>query len=173
MLDLAREYERVRAAVETRVRAVFDAQRFILGQTVEEFEEAFCEFTGCAHANDPCTLTADSVGGSSTADWGVTWTVKQGAATLFTSTANPYNPVLAGSGMVQPRRAADAASYVLAKDGTPSLSFGYNQVRTGAYSETLTFELYNTSSRSETTACRQSPSRSRTTSWASGSNRPM
>ena len=50
MLDLAREYERVRAAVETRVRAVFDAQRFILGQAVEEFEEAFCEFTGCAHA---------------------------------------------------------------------------------------------------------------------------
>ena len=50
MLDLAREYERVRAAVETRVRAVFDAQRFILGQAVEEFEKAFCEFTGCAHA---------------------------------------------------------------------------------------------------------------------------
>ena len=50
LLDLAREYERVRAAVETRVRAVFDAQQFILGQAVEEFEEAFCEFTGCAHA---------------------------------------------------------------------------------------------------------------------------
>jgi dTDP-4-amino-4,6-dideoxygalactose transaminase len=50
MLDLAREYERVRATVETRVRAVFDSQQFILGQAVEEFEEAFCEFTGCAHA---------------------------------------------------------------------------------------------------------------------------
>lgn len=50
MLDLAREYGRVRAAVETRVRAVFDAQQFILGQAVEEFEKAFCEFTGCAHA---------------------------------------------------------------------------------------------------------------------------
>ena len=50
LLDLAREYERVRAAVETRVRAVFDAQQFILGQAVEEFEQAFCEFTGCGHA---------------------------------------------------------------------------------------------------------------------------
>jgi dTDP-4-amino-4,6-dideoxygalactose transaminase len=50
MLDLAREYERVRPAVETRVRAIFDAQQFILGPAVEEFEEAFCEFTGCAHA---------------------------------------------------------------------------------------------------------------------------
>ncbi len=50
LLDLAREHERVREAVETRVRAVFDAQQFILGQAVEEFEQAFCEFTGCAHA---------------------------------------------------------------------------------------------------------------------------
>jgi dTDP-4-amino-4,6-dideoxygalactose transaminase len=50
LLDLAREYERVRAAVETRVRAVFDAQQFILGNAVEEFEQAFCDFTGSAHA---------------------------------------------------------------------------------------------------------------------------
>lgn len=50
LLDLARQQERVREAVETRVRAVFDTQQFILGRTVEEFEEAFCEFTGCAHA---------------------------------------------------------------------------------------------------------------------------
>jgi dTDP-4-amino-4,6-dideoxygalactose transaminase len=50
LLDLAREYARVRAAVETRVRAVFDAQQFILGRTVEEFEQAFCDFTGSAHA---------------------------------------------------------------------------------------------------------------------------
>ena len=50
LLDLAREHERVREAVETRVRAVFDAQQFILGPTVEAFEQAFCEFTGCAHA---------------------------------------------------------------------------------------------------------------------------
>ena len=50
LLDLAREDARVREAVETRVRAVFDSGQFILGATVEEFENAFCEFTGCAHA---------------------------------------------------------------------------------------------------------------------------
>jgi dTDP-4-amino-4,6-dideoxygalactose transaminase len=50
LLDLARQHERVREAVETRVRAVFESQQFILGRTVEEFEKAFCEFTGCAHA---------------------------------------------------------------------------------------------------------------------------
>jgi hypothetical protein len=62
---------------------------------------------------------------------------------------NPYNPILAGSGMVQPRRASDSISYVLAHDGTPSLSFGYDQRRTGTYTETLSFDLYNTGSRSE------------------------
>jgi dTDP-4-amino-4,6-dideoxygalactose transaminase len=50
LLDLVRQHERVREAVETRIRAVFDSQQFILGRTVEEFEEAFCEFTGCSHA---------------------------------------------------------------------------------------------------------------------------
>jgi subtilisin family serine protease len=66
------------------------------------------------------------------------------------SKVSPYNPVLAGSGMVQPRRAVDGLSYVLAHDGTPSLSFGYDQRSNGIYNETLTFELYNTGSRSET-----------------------
>jgi len=50
LLDLTRQRERVREAVETRANAVFDSQQFILGQTVEEFEGAFCEFIGCAHA---------------------------------------------------------------------------------------------------------------------------
>jgi dTDP-4-amino-4,6-dideoxygalactose transaminase len=50
LLDLAREYARVREAVETRVRAVFDSQQFVLGPAVEAFEQAFCTFTGCAHA---------------------------------------------------------------------------------------------------------------------------
>jgi dTDP-4-amino-4,6-dideoxygalactose transaminase len=50
LLDLTRQPERVRAAVETRVRAVFSSQQFILGRTVEEFEEAFCRFVGCDHA---------------------------------------------------------------------------------------------------------------------------
>jgi dTDP-4-amino-4,6-dideoxygalactose transaminase len=50
LLDLTRQPERVRAAVETRVSAVFSSQQFILGRTVEEFEEAFCQFIGCDHA---------------------------------------------------------------------------------------------------------------------------
>jgi PKD repeat protein len=48
--------------------------------------------SGCVHANDPCQFTAASIAGASTADWTVTWTVKQGSTTLFTSSANPYTP---------------------------------------------------------------------------------
>lgn len=50
LLDLTRQHERVSAAVETRVRAVFESQQFILGRTVEDFEKAFCDYVGCAHA---------------------------------------------------------------------------------------------------------------------------
>jgi dTDP-4-amino-4,6-dideoxygalactose transaminase len=50
LLDLTRQRERVREAVETRVSAVFESQQFILGKTVEAFEEAFGQFIGCAHA---------------------------------------------------------------------------------------------------------------------------
>jgi dTDP-4-amino-4,6-dideoxygalactose transaminase len=50
LLDLTREPARVREAVDVRVKAVFDSQQFILGRTVEDFEKAFCEATGCAHA---------------------------------------------------------------------------------------------------------------------------
>jgi dTDP-4-amino-4,6-dideoxygalactose transaminase len=50
LLDLTRQYERVRELVERRVKAVFDSQQFILGRAVEEFEEAFRDFTGCAQA---------------------------------------------------------------------------------------------------------------------------
>lgn len=50
LLDLSREDARVRAAVDERVREVFDSRQFILGRTVEDFEKAFCEATGCAHA---------------------------------------------------------------------------------------------------------------------------
>jgi dTDP-4-amino-4,6-dideoxygalactose transaminase len=49
LLDLTRQPERVREAVQTRVRAVFSSQQFILGKTVEEFEEAFRRFIGCDH----------------------------------------------------------------------------------------------------------------------------
>jgi len=50
LLDLSRQYTRVRAEVDARVKAVFDSQQFILGRTVEEFEQAFRSYTGCAHA---------------------------------------------------------------------------------------------------------------------------
>ena len=50
LLDLTRQAERVRAAVEARVSAVFASQQFILGSTVEAFERSICQFLGCAHA---------------------------------------------------------------------------------------------------------------------------
>lgn len=50
LLDLARQHGRVREAIDDRVRAVFDSQQFILGSTVEDFEKAFCDYVGCAHA---------------------------------------------------------------------------------------------------------------------------
>lgn len=50
LLDLTRQPERVREAVASRVKAVFGSQQFILGRTVQEFEEAFRRFIGCDHA---------------------------------------------------------------------------------------------------------------------------
>jgi len=50
LLDLSRQHERVRAAVDKSVKTVFDSQQFILGKTVTDFEQAFCDYTGCAHA---------------------------------------------------------------------------------------------------------------------------
>jgi minor extracellular serine protease Vpr len=64
--------------------------------------------------------------------------------TAVQSKVSPYNPRIAGSGMVQPRRAADTVAYVLATDRTPNLSFGYDQIRLGQYRETKSFTIYNT-----------------------------
>jgi dTDP-4-amino-4,6-dideoxygalactose transaminase len=50
LLDLTRQHGRVGEAVASRVTAVFESQQFILGRSVAEFEQAFCDFTGCAHA---------------------------------------------------------------------------------------------------------------------------
>jgi len=50
LLDLSRQHERVREAIESRVSAVFANQQYILGPTVEEFEQEFCDYVGCAHA---------------------------------------------------------------------------------------------------------------------------
>ena len=69
--------------------------------------------------------------------------------TAVQTKVSPYDPRLAGSGMVQPRRAVDAVVYALAGDGTASLSFGYDQRRSSGYSETLSFDLYNRGPRTE------------------------
>ena len=67
--------------------------------------------------------------------------------TAVQSKVSPYNSRIAGSGMVQPRRAADTVAYVLATDRTPNVSFGYDQVRLGQYRETKSFTIYNTGSK--------------------------
>jgi PKD repeat protein len=54
------------------------------------------EKTGCANSGSPCSFLAKSVGGGSTSDWTILWTLKNGSgATLATSAANPYSPSLA------------------------------------------------------------------------------
>ena len=72
--------------------------------------------------------------------------------TAVQSKVSPYNARIAGSGMVQPRRAADTVAYVLATDRTPNLSFGYDQVRLGQYRETKSFTIYNTATRTSPTS---------------------
>jgi subtilisin family serine protease len=66
--------------------------------------------------------------------------------TAVVSKIVPYNPRLSGSGMVWPVRAVDTSAFVLAGDRTPSLSFGYDPTRNGAYRETKHFTIYNRSS---------------------------
>jgi len=60
---------------------------------------------------------------------------------------SPFNSRIAGSGMVQPRRAVDSVGYVLATDRTPNLSFGYDQIRIGTYRESKSFTIYSTSAK--------------------------
>ena len=55
-----------------------------------------------------------------------------------------YNARLAGSGVVQARRAVDTVGLATTGPGTASLSFGYEPLG-GAYSETQTITLWNTS----------------------------
>lgn len=53
LLDLARQSAQTKGvaeAVQSRVQEVFASQQFILGQTVEDFEKAFCDYVGCNHA---------------------------------------------------------------------------------------------------------------------------
>jgi len=67
--------------------------------------------------------------------------------TAVQTKVSPFNARIAGSGMVQPRRAVDSVAFVLAQDSTPSLSFGYDPLRVGTYTETKSFTIYNTSSK--------------------------
>ncbi len=50
LLDLTRQHQQVSSAVSARVATVFETQQFVLGKTVEDFEEAFCSEFGCQHA---------------------------------------------------------------------------------------------------------------------------
>ena len=65
--------------------------------------------------------------------------------TAVQAKVSPFNARLAGSGMVQPRRAVDSVAYVLGTDRTPNLSFGYDQIRIGGYRESKSFTIYNSS----------------------------
>ncbi|MBI2963932.1 MAG: DegT/DnrJ/EryC1/StrS family aminotransferase [Deltaproteobacteria bacterium] len=50
LLDLKAQHAAIRAEVEAAVKAVFDDQQFVLGATVERFEEEMRAYTGAAHA---------------------------------------------------------------------------------------------------------------------------
>ncbi|MEX1118179.1 MAG: DegT/DnrJ/EryC1/StrS family aminotransferase [Terrimicrobiaceae bacterium] len=50
LLDLTRQHRQVGAAVSARVATVFETQQFVLGKTVEDFEQAFCAEFGCQQA---------------------------------------------------------------------------------------------------------------------------
>lgn len=47
LLDLTRQYARIRDAVSRELDEVVSSQQFILGRKVEAFEEAFTRFVGC------------------------------------------------------------------------------------------------------------------------------
>lgn len=66
------------------------------------------------------------------------------ATALVSGKISPYNPRLAGTGVVNARRAVDTVTYVTTTGGTTALSFGY-EPRNAAYSETLPLTLNNTS----------------------------
>jgi len=56
------------------------------------------EQVGCANANSPCKFTARSIGGASTSDWTILWTLKRTGRSDVTSTANPFEPTLTEAG---------------------------------------------------------------------------
>ncbi len=50
LLDLKAQHATIRGEIEAAVKAVFDEQQFVLGATVERFEEEMRAYTGAAHA---------------------------------------------------------------------------------------------------------------------------
>jgi dTDP-4-amino-4,6-dideoxygalactose transaminase len=50
LLDLTQQFEATRDEVMAAVTAVFETQRFVLGDTVAEFERAVAEYVGAQHA---------------------------------------------------------------------------------------------------------------------------
>jgi minor extracellular serine protease Vpr len=67
-----------------------------------------------------------------------------GTASAAAGDISSYDVRTAGSGAVQARKAVDTAAYATTPDDTASLSYGYDP-SAGAYSETLTITLHNTS----------------------------
>jgi PKD repeat protein len=53
--------------------------------------------SGCANTGAPCTLTVSSIGGKTTSDWNVKWTLKVGATTKL-GTGLTYTPSLTEPG---------------------------------------------------------------------------
>lgn len=62
LLDLTRQYQPLREAMQAAVTAVMESQRFILGAGVEHFEERFAAYCGarfgigCASGTDALEL---------------------------------------------------------------------------------------------------------------------
>lgn len=80
-----------------------------------------------------------------------TWSAARVKAAIM-STASPslvpsYNTQRVGTGVVQPRRATVTKAYAWTSSGLNSLTFGKNQLN-GAYRETRTYKITNTSSAS-------------------------
>ncbi|MCA9091812.1 MAG: DegT/DnrJ/EryC1/StrS family aminotransferase, partial [Planctomycetaceae bacterium] len=62
MIDLVEQHQSIRADVMQAVEQVFDTQRFVLGETVEQFEDqvaSYCDSRfaiGCASGTDALIL---------------------------------------------------------------------------------------------------------------------
>jgi minor extracellular serine protease Vpr len=77
------------------------------------------------------------------------WPVRKiKAAIIGTARPNKVDPYLirmSGAGMVTPRRAVDVRAFALTTPGASSLAFGAEQIGKPGYSETLSFQIENTS----------------------------